>query len=266
MRVKDEKLIYTTYLPQEKGIAPSGYDRALQVYEYIRVGDRRSIPEARQSFDAAVVPLSSDPLTNDKYRFVQMAALAADYAGQGGLTTEDACNLRDLYVQQLDGCASREDLMRLLQQMVTQMTDRVADVQRTGQLALIMQMAEQEDGEEELSPAAQNQAVKECMDYIYYHLYERIYLKDLAEHVRLSPGYLSKLFHRKRGMTIQNYIRHRRLEAAASMLLYSDYSVTEIAEILAFSSRSHLIRAFREEYGVTPGIYRSRKGEAEAES
>ena len=42
------------------------------------------------------------------------------------------------------------------------------------------------------------------------------------------------------------------------MLLYSDYSETEISEFLAFSSPSHFIRVFRKHTGMTPRQYAKR--------
>ena len=96
------------------------------------------------------------------------------------------------------------------------------------------------------------------MDYIYYHLHEKITLQTLAEAVGLTPNYLASLFKKEKGVTVQQYIRSRRIEAAKNMLLYSDYSATEISAFLAFSSASHFIRIFREETGMTPKQYQQK--------
>ena len=96
------------------------------------------------------------------------------------------------------------------------------------------------------------------MDYIYYHLHERIRLEDVADASGLSPNYLNSLFRKKKGISIQKYICSKRIEAAKNMLLYSDYSETEISEFLAFSSPSHFIRVFRKHTGMTPRQYAKR--------
>lgn len=96
------------------------------------------------------------------------------------------------------------------------------------------------------------------MDYIYYHLHKSMTIADVAASAALSPNYLNTLFRKDRGQTIQQYIRSRRIEAAKNMLRYSDYSVTEIASFLAFSTPSHFIRVFREAVGMTPKDYQAR--------
>ena len=74
-----------------------------------------------------------------------------------------------------------------------------------------------------------SKAVNECMDYIHYHLHEKITVPILAEHVHLNPTYLSELFKRETGTAISQYITDKRMEAAENMLKYSEYSFDEIA-------------------------------------
>ena len=47
-----------------------------------------------------------------------------------------------------------------------------------------------------------------------------------------------------------------KIEKAQHMLKYSDYSLVEIANYLAFSSQSHFIQTFKKLIGVTPKKYR----------
>lgn len=91
-----------------------------------------------------------------------------------------------------------------------------------------------------------------AMDYIYYHVHEKITLNEVGEAAGISPNYLNHLFKKEKGITIQKYICAKRIEAAKNMLLYSEYSETEIATFLAFSSTSHFIKTFRENTGTTP--------------
>ena len=59
-------------------------------------------------------------------------------------------------------------------------------------------------------------------------------------------------------MAFSDYVLARRIETAQNMILYSDYSSTEISEILAFSSQSYFIRCFRKRTGMTPKEYRQK--------
>ena len=258
LRKQNEKLVYTTFLPKEDVSSNPSYDDELLQFEYIRSGDRRSIPESQRVFrSGGAHKLSKDPLRHARYRFIETVSLAAHYAVEGGLTSDQASNIKDLYIQKVDLAASVEGILELLTEFVGEVTDRVSDIRRTGQIALPLYNTDLDEGESDgvLTPAQQSRAISECMEYIYYHLYEKIYLEELADHVKLSPNYLSTLFHVKRGMTIQAYIRSRKIEAASNMLLYSEYTIAQISSILAFSSPSHFIRVFRQETGTTPKVF-----------
>ena len=95
-----------------------------------------------------------------------------------------------------------------------------------------------------------------CKEYIYSHIKERITIEDLADELGVSASYLSRLFKKETGESVSAYIRKQRIEMAKNMLRYSDYSMIEIANRLAFSSQSHFIQQFREVVGMTPKKYR----------
>ena len=95
-------------------------------------------------------------------------------------------------------------------------------------------------------------AVAESIDYIESNLHMPLRIDEVAEHVNLSAGYFSVLFHRETGTPFSDYVMRQRIETAGNMLRYSDYSSTEISEILAFSSQSYFIRCFRKINGMTP--------------
>lgn len=72
----------------------------------------------------------------------------------------------------------------------------------------------------------------------------------------LSPSYLSRLFKQEVGISLSDYIREKKLDRAQNLLRFTDQSFAEIANILAFSSQSHFIQAFKSHTGMTPKKYR----------
>ena len=58
-------------------------------------------------------------------------------------------------------------------------------------------------------------------------------------------------------MSVSGYIRQQKIEMAKNLLRYSDSSMIEIANQLAFSSQSHFIQQFRDVTGMTPKKYRN---------
>ena len=79
--------------------------------------------------------------------------------------------------------------------------------------------------------------VMQCVDYIYSHIKERITIQVLADHTGLSTNYLSRIF---------------------KQLRYSNKSIVDIANYLAFSSQSHFIQTFENFTGLTPKKYRDK--------
>jgi AraC-like DNA-binding protein len=59
-------------------------------------------------------------------------------------------------------------------------------------------------------------------------------------------------------MGISDLIRHRRIKLAERYLRENDYSVSRIAELVGIRSASYLIRAFKDEVGITPLKYREK--------
>ena len=72
----------------------------------------------------------------------------------------------------------------------------------------------------------------------------------------VSASYLSRLFKKETGSSVSAYIRNRKIDMAKNLLRFSNDSMIEIANRLAFSSQSHFIQQFREVVGMTPKKYR----------
>lgn len=79
---------------------------------------------------------------------------------------------------------------------------------------------------------------------------------DIASHVYLNPDYLSRVFKKETGMSINDYVTQRRIERAKYMLQYSDMSISDIAVALGYSNLSYLSTLFKKETNMNPGDYR----------
>ena len=235
--VSEAKLRYLDFLSREDRVRHHRYVEEMKQYELMKNGDLSAIGESARLWTSGLYGhVCDDPLRNAKYLFVTSITLATRFAIEGGMDGEDAYNASDLYIQDVDRCTTTDEVRRLHADMMTFFTWAMADMQR---------------GE------VHSTAVVECMDYIRYHLHERITVPMLANHVHLNPTYLSELFARETGTTISRYIADQRMEAARNMLRYSQYSVGEIAQILAYRSPSHFGKVFKDHMGVTPREYRN---------
>lgn len=82
-------------------------------------------------------------------------------------------------------------------------------------------------------------------------------VKDLAEQVYLSPGYLSDLLKKETGKNAQEHIHFYLIEEAKNILLSTDKSVAEIAYSLGFEYPQYFNKLFKQKTGKTPIAFRS---------
>jgi AraC-like DNA-binding protein len=78
----------------------------------------------------------------------------------------------------------------------------------------------------------------------------------IARILGYHPYYLNEVFVREEGISLHQFIMRERAARARELITASGRSFTEIAELCGFSSPSHLSRAIRTEYGVTPSMMR----------
>jgi AraC family transcriptional regulator len=82
-------------------------------------------------------------------------------------------------------------------------------------------------------------------------------LGTLAREARLSPYHFLRTFERVTALTPHQYVRRARLREAAVRLKAGAGKVLDIALDCGFGDVSNFNRAFRAEFGVSPGIYRA---------
>lgn len=208
-------------------------------YRAVYTGDvdavQKNCDENRFIDSNGVGMLSRNPLINLKYHLVITTALITRLCAEHGMEREQAFRLSDHYIQKLDDLHSVEEVHRLHDELVMDFTRKMQRLKR------------RDDN---------SRRVHECKEYIYSHLHERITLDSLAEEFGLSPSYLSRLFKKETGKSVSDYVLKQKINAAKSMLSFSDLPMVEIADQLAFSSQSHFIQRFRAQVGTTPKRYR----------
>ena len=94
------------------------------------------------------------------------------------------------------------------------------------------------------------------MHYIDTHIYTMKTPGELAEVTNYNYSYLSHLFHTVTAQTLSEYFQRRRLETAAGLLRENDLQITQISQMLQYSSVYAFSKAFRTRYGLSPRAYR----------
>lgn len=72
-------------------------------------------------------------------------------------------------------------------------------------------------------------------------------------------SYLSNLFSEIEGITIEQYIILQKIEKVKELLVYDELSLSEISDILGYSSVAHLSNQFKKVTGLTPSHFKTVK-------
>ena len=85
---------------------------------------------------------------------------------------------------------------------------------------------------------------------------QKISLEEIASYAGYSKYYISSVFHKQYGMTIQEFIIMQRVEYAKKLILETDLSITEIIMECGFASTSNFYSKFIKYVGCSPLQFR----------
>ena len=89
----------------------------------------------------------------------------------------------------------------------------------------------------------------------------KINLSDyLAQKLHLEYSYISNIFSDLENITIEQYYIAQRVEKVKEMLVYDEYTLTEIADKMNYSSVAYLSAQFKRITGFTPTQFKNIKG------
>lgn len=97
--------------------------------------------------------------------------------------------------------------------------------------------------------------IQNAVSYVKEH-YADLSETEIAKVCGVSTAYFSRVFKRVMKVPFSSYLAGVRLREARRLLLFTDRSVTDIAQTVGFSTASYFISLFRKEHNVTPYQYR----------
>ena len=108
----------------------------------------------------------------------------------------------------------------------------------------------------ETSAVSTNRQCAAVRRYIDLHFKEALTLEQLAEEGHMNKFYLSHAFKREYGVSPINYMISRRIEESKYLLAETDLSMSQIAQLLGFSSLSYFSQVFHRTQNISPKEYR----------
>jgi transcriptional regulator GlxA family with amidase domain len=90
------------------------------------------------------------------------------------------------------------------------------------------------------------------------NIFSQISVEELAQKTNLSVSSFKREFAKQYADSPANYIKTKRLERAAELLLISDNRITDIAFECGFNDLANFTKSFHEKYNVSPSAYRQK--------
>jgi len=100
-------------------------------------------------------------------------------------------------------------------------------------------------------------AVYAVLKYVDNNILEVTSIKKIASELGYSQSYISHAFKDKIGMTLQDYICHKKVELALELMKYKKVNVTQIAEMLNYNTVQAFSKMFKKVMGMSPTEYQN---------
>lgn len=97
--------------------------------------------------------------------------------------------------------------------------------------------------------------------YIDQNYMQEITLEDVSAFAGFSRCYFSRIFKQQFGVSFSDYLRQKRVNMAAELLIHSRQSIQDIASNVGFGSIATFNRVFRTARSCTPSRYREIYGD-----
>ena len=198
-----------------------------------------AIATQKRIHEYAPPTLGKDPLRSYKNSMVALCTVLTRAAIAGGLIPEDAFNLSDVFINQIETFRVLKEIQGFEFEMIMSFTKLVQQVKMSNYAY----------------------PISKIVKYIYVNATSKLTVTSVAAFCSLSPDYISRLFKKEVGITMTEYIQLQKVEAAKHFLEFSKMSITEIATLLEFCNPAYFSNTFKKSTGVSPLEYRKTYGQ-----
>ena len=165
------------------------YHEEQLLMQAIREGRTADAVRLSESMDRDSGRLADDELQHRRNLAIVGIALCARAAVDGGVSPEASYRISGYYIRKCNATQDLAHMFHYRNRAIEELSGRVA---------------------EQFNKPRGSNYVERCKDYIHKHYREKIYLDTIADSLKISPSYLSKLFHQQTGMCLQDYINEER--------------------------------------------------------
>lgn len=220
---------------ENEDIYRHSYQEERRILDAVKAGNVEEAVRLSKEMDSNIGRLGESEVEHWRNLSIVAAALCARAAIEGGVMPAVAYRLSGFYINKCTACKDITQILIYRNHVVGELAKRVR---------------------EQKEKRHTSSYTEQCRDYVYRHYREKIYLNSIADTLGISSTYLSRLFKRETGKSFQEFINDVRVEKAANLLLYSEETLSGIAEYVNFPTQSYFGKIFKQKMQMTPKQYR----------
>ena len=95
-----------------------------------------------------------------------------------------------------------------------------------------------------------------ALEFIEEHFSDPITVEEIVTHSHVSRRHFFRLFEQAVSVTPMEYLKKLRLQKAASMLLTTTDSITQVAFACGFNDSNYFSSLYHKEFGVSPSQFK----------
>lgn len=220
---------------EDEDIYRHSYQEERRILDAVKDGDVEEAIRLSKEMDSNIGRLGESETDHWRNLSIVAATLCARAAIEGGVMPAVAYRLSGFYINKSTACKDITQILVYRNHAIEELARRVR---------------------EQKEKRHTSSYTEQCRDYVYRHYREKIYLDDIADTLGISSSYLSRLFKKETGGSLQDFINDVRVEKAANLLIYSGETLPGIAEYVNFPSQSYFGKVFKQKMQMTPKQYR----------
>ncbi len=125
-------------------------------------------------------------------------------------------------------------------------------------IQLLEEYGEKMLAENQREDSQSSDIIGQVISFVDQHYMHDVGIGQIAEHLHITPNYLSTLFHKKTGATFMVYLTETRMLRAKELLADPNIQIQQVAEQVGYTSARYFTKLFTEFVGCYPSEYRSR--------
>lgn len=220
---------------EDEDIYRHSYQEERHILEAVKEGNVEEAVRLTKEMDSNIGRLGTGEVEHWRNLSIVAITLCARAAIEVGVMPAVSYRLSGYYINKCSACEDIRQILTFRNHAVEEMARRVR---------------EQKERHHTSSYTEQ------CKDYVYQNYRKKIYLEEIADILGISSSYLSRLFKKETGISLQDFINDVRVKKAANLLIYSEETLPGIAEYVNFPSQSYFGKIFKQKMQMTPKQYR----------